>query len=159
MCLSNQMTSWRHITTWHYDGHYFIKRINLISQILNSRDNNIILAAHGQTAQQYQSMYKCFHMISGAVTIVSDPTKILTHWLVTGSRHTSANQSISTYIFCAVLYNSKPILAACLQHISNRNFVQLTSLGSNKQGTYFLFLIFPWFLKKKKSNSLTFPWL
>ena len=33
-CLSNQVTSSRHITTWHYDavivyrnGHYFIKRI------------------------------------------------------------------------------------------------------------------------------------
>ena len=25
-CLFNQMTSWYHITTWYYDGHYFIKR-------------------------------------------------------------------------------------------------------------------------------------
>ena len=39
-CLSNQMTSWCDITTWHYDGHYFHQGDHLASDIFDLRDNN-----------------------------------------------------------------------------------------------------------------------
>ena len=43
--LSNQMTSWRHITTWHYDAvHWslFHREDHLISKFFNSRDKQVL---------------------------------------------------------------------------------------------------------------------